>query len=222
MARRNVHGSSSGLLILATGTVVALVGAMIWLWPQLQPGDKGTWAGAAGTVATLFGTIWLATTETRRRERNEMELAKLAACNVRPKVQRVQELLAAFKERIADVRNAGGQPDYSAYIRDLKAAGEWTGEEVAPLTVIDGHLAYRLVLARAQINRNLLELEYLRDRPIPHDVIREIALVGAMGLGFIAVNRFLEHASGVMWNSIQDHSFHLLTEFAPQESAQND
>lgn len=77
----NKHASNVVTFVLIAGLLI-FFGYTIRIWPTLLPGDKGTWSGALGTVGTLIGTIWLATSESRRRNREEMTRAQLHAAGI--------------------------------------------------------------------------------------------------------------------------------------------
>jgi hypothetical protein len=51
-------------------------------WKGIDAGDWPTWIGAIGTVLTLVGTIVLATSESRRRKRDAVATARLAAAGM--------------------------------------------------------------------------------------------------------------------------------------------
>jgi hypothetical protein len=200
--------------------VIGLIVAFADLWPTLQPGDKGTWSGALGTVATLIGTIWLATAETRRRKRQEMEMAKLAACSLRFKVKRVRDVLAKYDRQVLQIRNSGLTPDYISYVSELRAAGEWTREEVAPLVALDRDLAYRLEMTREHIYHSIGQMELFGLNPPPNSTVLEIATMGAMAIGFQVTVRFLDEAAKIMWDAIGNHGYSFLTTFGSENDVQ--
>lgn len=68
-----------GLLIIHY-LVLKLFAVHRWTPPAI--GDWATWCGAVGTLATLFMTIRLATSEQRRRERGESALAIVSAAGL--------------------------------------------------------------------------------------------------------------------------------------------
>jgi hypothetical protein len=206
--------------LLALFCVVGAIAAIASLWPTLQPGDKGTWAGALGTVATLIGTIWLATSEARRRQRQEMEMAKLAACSLRFKVQRVRNALAKYDLQVARVRNEGRTPDYLSYVSELRAAGEWTREEVAPLVVLERDLAYRLELTREHIRHSIKQMEMFASNPPANSMTLEIATMTAIGLAFQTNIRFLDDASKLMWSATEEHGYSIFTTFTSENESQ--
>jgi hypothetical protein len=66
------------LLAIGVTTDLILIGQAY----DLSKSDWGTWVGSVGTVATLVGTIWLATTQTRQKTKDDLTLARLHAASM--------------------------------------------------------------------------------------------------------------------------------------------
>lgn len=149
------------LLAFAIG-LIALIGALLFAWhieeatpwADMKAADWGVWAGALGTVATLAGTIWIATSADRKAKREQLDLAVIAAVSA-----------AVW---IADFRGAvwhanQGKPDSSATpfkaIADLnnclwiiEEIGVFDMNDLRPLVYLPNHLAARM----AQTSKDII------------------------------------------------------------------
>lgn len=72
-------------------------------WQPMTISDWGTWLGSIGTVATLIGTIHLATAETRRRVRQELITAKLQCVSIERKLEHAAARLDLIKSLLDDL-----------------------------------------------------------------------------------------------------------------------
>lgn len=80
----------------------------------LSKADWGTWVGSIGTVGTLVGTIWLATTERRNRSRQEYALAQVTAASF---VEEIRVATHVLEKGIQYLRHRIGNPE----VADLEA-----------------------------------------------------------------------------------------------------
>lgn len=142
---------STLMLVVALG-VTALVHEVVILWPA-DVQKAAEWTGAIGTVGTLIGTIWLATAQTRRRDRDELLRAKLAG------VGQMFRLAHAIRD-ITEVRNTlqtlaicdlGGSHLMNC-ISKLSAIPLWTADELVPMIPLPGSTAARLAATGDQMN----------------------------------------------------------------------
>lgn len=127
-------------------------------WQDLQPGDRGTWTGAIGTLLAFGGTIWLARSETRRREQEERNLAIATAAglsirvhNLRSALIHVQEYFAVQQQQIHDFSA------YRSWADHISLFKTWTAEEIAALLCLPNDTAGKLAMAKELI-------EHLFDR----------------------------------------------------------
>jgi hypothetical protein len=135
-----------------TLSAVAGIFGYEWIhWRDWSPSDWGTWAGAIGTVATLVGTIHLATTETRRRTRQEKLAAELHGVILSSRLAHVEARLMASKSLLSralereDIR-AGLLKECHAQI---SAIDEFTPEDVLPIGFFAGNTGQIIVRATA-------------------------------------------------------------------------
>jgi len=138
------------LTLLGFVTTSALV--TLGIEYDLSKSDWGTWVGAIGTAAALFGTIYLARTETRRRERAEHDLALITAASFSI---RIPELVQALKEleRELDInRDFGSVINCSRCVAVLARVDTWTHSDLGALLPIGRGLVVRLGLAHAEVS----------------------------------------------------------------------
>lgn len=164
------------LLYAAHGGVSAIVRAHNW--QAMTVSDWGTWVGSIGTVATLIGTIWLATADRREIKRQAMDRAVVAAAALGPKLQNITEILAAAHEalNIFEPDDFGERHYYHSHVIQqagasadtIERAGTWTDEEILPLIALPNHVCVRLAGTRPIIQQNISEM-------------RELAAVAAYG-----------------------------------------
>lgn len=115
-------------------------------WKGMSAGDWGTWIGSIGTVGALCGTIWLATEERRRREREAKDLATLAAASILLKLAHtiglVMRVIQTFEAEPLQANNVG------ICARAMAENELWTDEELLPLLTLPNHIAAKLTLVR--------------------------------------------------------------------------
>jgi general stress protein CsbA len=120
-------------MLVATILICVLINSRI----KMDASDWGTWVGAIGTVGTLIGTVILATAETRRRHREEMQLARISA--------------AALLPRLIDAESC-----IKSVVRDLD--GEAPSENFREITSAFGERLDELVLWKPDEMRTLIAL----------------------------------------------------------------
>lgn len=133
-------------LLIALG-MSSLAAYNVIPWGSLKPSDWGTWVGAIGTVATLAGTIWLATNDRRLRKRAERDMALLAVSGLMWRIQTVEEGLAAIMYDLKLNLDGIKDIDYSALIAKFDDLPLWTPSDLIALVSIDGHVAARLAFS---------------------------------------------------------------------------
>ena len=134
-------------------STVAL-GAYQWIsWSRLTPSDWGTWLSAIGTIGALFGTIHLARTETRRRERNERTIARLHGASMSPRIE--DALIAVTKSAFMLNLARAGDRDPAFYGQCATTLAEiefWSIDEVTPLAPLPFNTAIKLAEAAAVVH----------------------------------------------------------------------
>lgn len=137
-----------------------------WIcWSKLSASDWGTWAGAIGTVATLIGTIWLATESGRAKRNEERDRAFVAASGLMLLFTKVRAALENATEHFSDPYFEGRGFEYAVQARLIEEAGVWTEEQILPLIAIPNHVCAHLARARAEIFdivKTLLEMQEIQ------------------------------------------------------------
>jgi hypothetical protein len=114
-----------------------------------------TWVGAVGTVATLAGTIWLATTESRRRRKEELERAYIVAAALAPRISQLRMEISAvegslsFKDLETDSHRTPSEEADSILSSAYRPA---TSDELILLTPLGDNCANKLAYAQAQLD----------------------------------------------------------------------
>lgn len=144
MINRYIRWALVGAVIVGlthTGTSVGFEGE-----------DWAAWVGAIGTVGTLIGTIYLARSETRRRERSEVAIARLHAANMisrlihtKAGLQHVCRILQAAGESPADVQFAHQALNI---VREIPV---WSVNEFLPLIPLPNAVSLNLATITGRI-----------------------------------------------------------------------
>lgn len=126
-------------------------------WQPMSISDWGTWVGSIGTVATLAGTIWLATADRREARKQANDRAIVAAAALGPRLQLIAGALDKSIQHFLDDPTAKQATDYKVYADLIEQAGTWTDEEILPLIVLPNHVCTRLAGIRP-IKENVIKL----------------------------------------------------------------
>lgn len=113
-------------------------------WSGLTASDWGVWVGGLGTVATLVGTIVLATANNRTTKRQEMDRAVVAAATLGPRLEKICKALQNAVETFLDFGPESHPAAYTSHASAIEKAGNWSADEIIPLIVLPNHLATRL------------------------------------------------------------------------------
>jgi hypothetical protein len=130
--------------VLASFGTIAMLCAVLIVAQLPAWGDKRPeWIAAIGAIAAFAGTIWIATSERRRRYREERDLATLAAANI---YDRVGEAYSAISRIAKDFDHANNQspPDRHAMLIRLDGLKLWEQAEILPLVRLPDHIGTRL------------------------------------------------------------------------------
>jgi hypothetical protein len=136
------------LALLGIGAVLHILITLPW------EGKGPEWVGAIGTVATLIGTIWLAMSGERKRKRDELDLAIIAAAEFALWIPDVKIAFETIKQILPRAREGNFGPVYRDCHTLLTGARVWNSESLKPLVVIPNHAAARLAFVSTRI-RNL-------------------------------------------------------------------
>jgi hypothetical protein len=129
-------------------------------WQPMTISDWGTWVGSIGTVGALIGTIWLATAEQRRRHRESMDLATLAAASLLLRLARMTGTIQRVLNVLEAERPQGVATNYRYCSETLAKADRWTNEDLLPLIPLRNHAAANLALVLQAIVTVQLHCEH--------------------------------------------------------------
>jgi hypothetical protein len=145
------------------GVLTGFLGARFYEfnnWPKLSPSDWGTWAGALGTFVAFAGTIWIATSDRRMRQRAESELARVTAAAFMIRLHHARSALLEVCQELTNTAKVGhGSLNYAQFAFYIRARCSWTTAEVSPLTILPGHAAAKLAMVQAVLAHVCLILE---------------------------------------------------------------
>ncbi|WP_090180268.1 MULTISPECIES: hypothetical protein [unclassified Duganella] len=118
-----------------------------WIpWSCLTASDWAAWVGAIGTVGTLIGTIWLATSADRRRLHEEASRAIISAHALHLRITSAWEVVRKAIESLESESIQGFK--YQQIAETIIDTALWTDEEVLPLLILPRNVAAELVATR--------------------------------------------------------------------------
>lgn len=131
--------------ILALFVVVGFVGYDRICWQGLTASDWGTWTGAIFAGLAFAGTIWISTTETRRRHSEEKAKAMIAAPAVLMKIldvgPKIEVSIKALTTGPVDLARA------FIFCQDqLNQVDLWSAEDLIPFASLPGRCATKLAV----------------------------------------------------------------------------
>lgn len=137
--------------VLVTIVAALGIGALLHVFMSLSfeatsANDKrAEWVGAMGTVATLAGTIWLATSEARQRHKNQLLLARLRGASILFRICHANEAAINLR-RLMENATLGDPPLHRLMqCRDiLESIENWTMEDLVALVPLRNHVAVNL------------------------------------------------------------------------------
>jgi hypothetical protein len=139
-------------------TILALlgIGAVLHILVTLPLEGKGPeWIGAAGTVATLFWAVWLATGESRKRRRDELLLARLHGASMVLRLVHAEAMVSAVCQTL-DVANRTPiqlTADHLIHMaKKLDDIGLWEMSDLVPLLPLPDNTAVKLAQVADQIS----------------------------------------------------------------------
>lgn len=132
---------------------VAFAAALVSLGMQceLSKSDWAAWLGAIGTVGALCGTIYLARTETRRRQRAEHDLALITAASFSIRIPELEQALTELGRHVSDDIELGRAIDCNRCLAILKRVDAWTDSDLVALLPVGRGIAVKLGLANAEV-----------------------------------------------------------------------
>lgn len=136
-------------LVIALGAL-AVVHMIISL--PIPEGKGPEWTGAIGTVGALIGTIWLATTESRRRAHEEIQKANLRAASFHLRIASAAGYVGAVSEIFATNENPFSAQHFNWAREKLLEIDLWTPDELMPLVPLGNRLAISLAQSADQVH----------------------------------------------------------------------
>jgi hypothetical protein len=137
------------LALLGVASITALIS--LGFVCDFNKSDWGTWVGSIGTVATLLGTIWIATDSARQRHRDETDLAIITAAEFSFRIHAMQETLQNVISKLPGARNGNYGDVFEECYEQIQAANIWNAADLKPLVIIPGHLAASLAFEATRI-----------------------------------------------------------------------
>jgi hypothetical protein len=166
-------------LILLVSSILILRWILDFLdWARFAPGDLATWLGAIGTISAFFGTIYIARTETRRRERGERALAQLHAAAW---IMRLIHAKSAMDHVINILDSASMAPTDVTFAFKGRAILErisvWSVNDLVPLATLPDNTAKNLARAITYIDgmRKVFDNEILKAEQFTDESRQNIA-----------------------------------------------
>lgn len=169
--------------VLAMVGLTALV--VLGLNCELSKADWGTWVGSVGTVGTLIGTILLATSETRRRNKEAFSKARIKASEMHPaQVHNESNIGTAILCLELGARNAVQLQAEASYIHDIAdSANTYLAkfnmcslDDLLILAPLPDDCAAELAAAQGRINSSKVLLEGLRQVSSPNEALAQLIL----------------------------------------------
>ena len=143
--------------VLALGAAVGLAG-YTWIdWRCLTVTDWGTWVGAIGTVGALAGTIWIATSESRRRQQQAVGIAGLVCLAMSNDLQWLLDQLAVVSALEGNL-DLGGREEWRGIADAISKRAQWSNEELNKLICLGDGTAERMALGQSQVAGGTISL----------------------------------------------------------------
>lgn len=156
--QKKIIGWAYAILVI-TIALLALIGVLLFAWhiedatpwADMKAADWGVWVGAVGTVATLAMTVWLATSEQRRRTRAERDLALVTVAGLTFRISIVKNGMDGIGAVLLSDMTNNRATNYTRVSAMLAQLPTWKPEELVALVGVHDHLAARLAFAAAEI-----------------------------------------------------------------------
>jgi hypothetical protein len=167
IAERALFAALIGAGALALHQIAAVTFALHnWEFPKA--GDWATWFGAAGTIAAFCVTIHIARTETRRREKQEIALARIAASKLWMLIPEILEIVKLTSKLLDRPVSAERESDWRNFGEALAAIEIWDDEDLVRLANGSRLAGAQLALAGAEVR---LCAKKFKSHAITHDLL---------------------------------------------------
>jgi hypothetical protein len=193
-------------VLLAAGVTTDVI--LIGLACDLSKSDWGTWVGSVGTVLTLVGTIWLATAAERKRRREQLDLAIIAAASLSSWISDLRQAIWVAQQNMPGTLGApdDAQLALADCIKSIDHVGIWSRDDLAPLVVLPGHTAARLASLGVQIRIALASLKQASGKP-ELDMEDLVGIHAVLGTYFDGFSEVLEPIQAECQTFLQRHGF---------------
>lgn len=166
------------IMVIATAIGVAAYHGVPWC--KMDITIWAYWIGAIGTVGTLIGTIWLATTGTRERRRRELDLALIVSAGVIMKLTEIRISLRRIGEFLQGEK-AKRRDGISWAHRKLSEMPSIEPNDLTPLVMYRSEVAMKLSAMFVEIDwckRQVNERKSEEAGDFDEDSLRMIVITG--------------------------------------------
>ena len=194
--------------VIVGGALVGFFAYDLIAWKKLDAAAWATWVGSLGTVGTLVGTIYLATSQARELNREKLTVARLLASNMYLRLVHAESLINGLNDIVDKCEKRGEETP-----RDLEFALElvdkveiWKTDELIPLAVLPNNLAAKLVTVAAQLNVVRKILVMATDPELPREAKRPPQTLDKQLSGHLKTDTLvlLKEAKKQCWRASQD------------------
>jgi hypothetical protein len=137
-------------ILLAIGATTDLI--LVGLDSDLSKSDWATWVGSVGTVGTLLGTIYIARTESRKRERAELLTARLRGTELNLELAHAHNVIGRVASRLVHAEIIDPPPDlFVMCLQELGDTELWNTNDLILLAPLPGNASFKLAEAAAKL-----------------------------------------------------------------------
>lgn len=146
--------------IMITATAIGVGGYYGVPWDKMGVAEWAYWFGAIGTIGAMIGTIWLATTESRRRARAETRRAHLYAASIILRLTRAHALLTQTCHQLKVYALIDHSPDAILNVKQhLVKIDLWDVDDLIPLASLRGDSTFQLAEACTEIRAGIFSFD---------------------------------------------------------------
>ncbi len=153
---------------IGIAVILFLAGFFVAVVINIRPdeiGDLATWAGALGAFLAFVGTIWVATSETRRRHRAELITAQLVAASMVLRLAHAGGVVAEVCRGLAEQELIDqGLDAFLKHADNLESIDRWSKDDLLPLIAIP-MIAVQLAEAGDQVDSAIKILRKMPTKP---------------------------------------------------------
>jgi hypothetical protein len=143
--------------IMLIAAAVGLAGYEGIPWRSMDITIWAYWIGAIGTVGTLMGTIWLATSESRRRETENRTRAQMHAVSIKLRLTHIRSVIGYVCRGLDAAAKIDHDPAIILrLIEEVRPLKIITIDELIPLSPLPDGIAGKLAQAADEIRTTVL------------------------------------------------------------------